>query len=152
MIMDGTAHPTKSCPYDTGKEYLNGEEDYATWQEKILLQGCQSFDGATSLLLRCSETTKGITMFTFNNPTCDVDGVIGGEEMFEQGIIECNYATGTGNTGNTGSGTTGTGTTGSTATDTTAITFKGPGSSDASRHNVMFCIVTILGCIMINIY
>ena len=31
IIEDGTAHPTQTCPYDVGKLYGQGEEDYATW-------------------------------------------------------------------------------------------------------------------------
>eukprot|EP01084_Bolivina_argentea_P287812 493889_1 len=93
LIEDGTAHPTQTCPFDVGKDYVTGGEDYATWTTNPLLQGCQSWDDETSLLAKCS-STGGITLFSFSNSECDADGLIGGEEIFTGGTIECNYGTG----------------------------------------------------------
>merc|ERR1712129_292920 len=93
IIEDATAHPTQTCPYDVGKNYLAGEDDYATWHLKLLLQGCQTFDGLTSIKATCS-SSGGISLLNYANPTCGAGGLVASPNLFNGGTIECNYGTG----------------------------------------------------------
>merc|ERR1712228_519643 len=81
-----------------GKNYLKGEEDYATWHTKLLLQGCMTFDLQTSQQLKCSDT-DGITFYNYNVPNCDggsasTDFEAKQDKFFDDGLIQCNYGTG----------------------------------------------------------
>jgi len=91
IIEDGTAHPDQTCPYDVGTEYTSGENDYATWEHKLVLQGCQTFDGLTSTYAKCNED-DGISIFKYSDPYCRGTAVA---TTFLDGTLQCNYGTGT---------------------------------------------------------
>ena len=91
IIEDGTAHPSGQCPFDVGKGGQVGG-NYATWQVKLLLEGCQT-SGDTSLLMKCS-SSQGIQVLNFGNDACDFDPNNGGGNTHNStlpgGEVECN--------------------------------------------------------------
>lgn len=90
IIEDGTSHPDQTCPYDIGIEYNTGKNDYATWEHKLVLQGCQTFNGLTSQYAKCNED-DGISVYQYTDPYCQGTSV----KSNYGATLQCNYGTGT---------------------------------------------------------